>query len=135
MPKAVDIREAIARLPVLRNRRPETAGPEAESAFAVLAETRNGGVFVGSFQGESAWERHNNGDELVQVLEGETRLTILTDSGPTELDMRGGMVTVVPQGCWHKFRAPTGVTVMTMTPQPTDRSTAKDPTRADSAKG
>ncbi len=92
-------------------------------------------LFAGSFQGESAWERHNNGDELVQVLEGETRLTILTDSGPTELDMRGGMVTVVPQGCWHKFHAPTGVTVMTMTPQPTDRSTAKDPTRADSAKG
>ncbi len=132
MPKAVDIREAIAPLPVLRNRRPETQESEAEAAFAVLAETRNGGVFAGSFEGESAWERHGNGDELVQVLEGETRLTILTGSGPTVLEMRAGMVTVVPQGCWHKFHAPTGVTVLTMTPQPTDLSTALDPTPASS---
>ena len=128
MPKAVDIRAAIAPLPVLRNRRPETAGPEAEAAFAVLAETGNGAVFAGSFGGESAWERHGSGDELVQVLEGETRLTILTDSGPSVLEMKAGMLTVVPQGCWHKFHAPTGVTVLTMTPQPTDISTAEDPT-------
>ena len=132
MPKAVDIREAIAPLPVLRNRRPETQESEAEAAFAVLAETRNGGVFAGSFEGESAWERHGNGDELVQVLEGETRLTILIGSGPTVLEMRAGMVTVVPQGCWHKFHAPTGVTVLTMTPQPTALSTALDPTQASS---
>ena len=135
MPKAVDIREAIAHLPVLRNRRPDTQESEAKAAFAVLAETRNGGVFAGSFEGESAWERHGNGDELVQVLEGETRLTILTDGGPTVLEMKAGMVTVVPQGCWHKFDAPTGVTVLTMTPQPTDLSTAVDPTQAGSVAG
>ena len=36
MPKAVDIREAIAPLPVLRNRRPDTqeSEAEAEAAFA-----------------------------------------------------------------------------------------------------
>lgn len=135
MLKAVDIREAIAPLPVLRNRRPDTQKSEAEAAFAVLAETRNGGVFAGSFEGESAWERHSNGDELVQVLEGETQLTILTDDGPTVLEMKAGMVTVVPQGCWHKFDAPTGVTVLTMTPQPTDLSTAVDPTQAGSVAG
>lgn len=135
MPKAVDIRAAIAPLPVLRNRRPETPESEAEAAFATLAETRNGGVFAGSFDGESAWERHGNGDELVQALEGETRLTILTDSGPSVLEMKAGMVTVVPQGRWHKFDAPSGVTVLTMTPRPTDFSTAVDPTRAGSGEG
>jgi uncharacterized cupin superfamily protein len=135
MPKAVDIRAAIAPLPVLRNRRPETEGPEAEAAFTMLAKTRNGGVFAGSFEGESAWERHGNGDELVQVLEGKTRLTILTDSGPTVLEMKAGMVTVVPQGCWHKFHAPSGVTVLTMTPQPSDLSRAVDPTQAGAAAG
>jgi len=129
MPKAVDIRKALAGLPVLRNRRPDTPEPEAAAAFATLAETRNGGVFAGSFEGESAWERHRHGDELVQILDGETRLTILTESGRTELDMKAGMVIVVPQGCWHKFNSPTGVTVLTMTPQPTDHSMDVDPGR------
>jgi len=136
MPKAVAVSDAIAPLPVLRNRRPETpgpeGGPEADAAFATLAETRNGGVFAGSFEGESPWERHVNGDELVHVLDGETRLTILTGDDRTVLEMKAGMVTVVPQGCWHKFLAPAGVTVLTMTPQPTEHSTADDPTHVGS---
>jgi mannose-6-phosphate isomerase-like protein (cupin superfamily) len=126
MPKAVDIRTAIAGLPVLRNRTRETRGPEAAAAFTTLAETAKIGVFAGSFEGESAWERHRNGDELVQVLDGAARLTILTDSSPTVLDMKAGMIAVVPQGCWHKFNAPDVVTVMTMTPLPTDISSAED---------
>jgi uncharacterized cupin superfamily protein len=135
MPKAVHVLGAIAHLPVLRNRKPETQAPEADAAFAMLAETRDGGVYAGSFEGESAWERHNNGDELVHVLAGETRLTILTAEGRTELEMNAGTVTVVPQGCWHKFHAPSGVTVLTMTPQPTDLSTADDPTQLGSEAG
>ena len=67
-PKAVDIDAAIAPLPVLKNRTPDTEGSEVASAFAVLAETETGAVFAGSFKGTSQWERHPNGDELVQVL-------------------------------------------------------------------
>ncbi len=115
-----------------RKHRGRRGGPEADAAFATLAETRNGGVFAGSFEGESPWERHVNGDELVHVLDGETRLTILTGNDRTVLQMKAGMVTVVPQGCWHKFHAPAGVTVLTMTPQPTEHSTADDPTQAGS---
>ncbi len=135
MPKAVSISEAVAPLPVLRNRRPETQGPEADAAFATLAETQDGGVFAGSVEGESPWERHVNGDDLVHVLDGETRLTILTGDDRTVLEMKAGMVTVVPQGCWHKFHAPAGVTVLTMTPQPTEHSTADDPTQTDAEAG
>jgi uncharacterized cupin superfamily protein len=131
MPKAVSVSEAIAPLPVLRNRKPETQGTKVDAAFAMLAETRNGGVFAGSFEGESDWERHANGDEFVHVLDGETRLAILTGDDRTVLEMKAGMVTIVPQGCWHKFHAPAGVTVLTMTPQPTEHSTADDPTQAD----
>lgn len=127
MPQAVAINDALAGLPTLRGRRPDTPADEAGKAFATLATTETGGVFAGSFQGESAWERHPNGDELVQILAGECRLTIVTADGPTELSLSAGMLTVVPRGCWHKFRAETGVTVMTMTPQPTDHSTADDP--------
>lgn len=129
MLKAVDIREAIAALPVLRDRRPQTQEAEAAAAFAVLADTGRYSVFAGSFEGESAWERHPNGDELVQVVAGGTRLTVLAPEGESVLDMQAGMVTIVPQGCWHKFHAPGGVSVLTMTPPPTEHSTAEKPTQ------
>jgi len=125
--KAVDIKATIAPLPVLRGRGPETSEAEAGAAFATLAEYEAGGVFAGSFEGSSAWERHPNGDELVQILDGAARVTVLTDEGPRVLDMRAGMLTVVPRNCWHRFEAPDGVTVMTMTPQPTFHSGAEDP--------
>ncbi|MEE8274554.1 MAG: cupin domain-containing protein [Alphaproteobacteria bacterium] len=127
MVKAIDIEAALATRPVLRGRSPETPADEAAEAFATLAAFRDGGVFAGSFEGESAWERHPNGDELVHILSGETTLTILTDDGPQVLKMKAGMLTVVPRGCWHRFHAPGGVTVLTATPQPTDLSTAEDP--------
>ena len=127
MVKAIDIEAALATRPVLRGRSPETPADEAAEAFATLAAFRDGGVFAGSFEGESAWERHATGDELVHILSGETTLTILTDDGPQVLKMKAGMLTVVPRGCWHRFHAPDGVTVLTATPQPTDHSTAEDP--------
>jgi len=127
MPKAVDIEATLAPLPVLEGRTPETTAADADAAFAVLAETETGGVFAGSFVGDSPWERHANGDELVQILKGEATVTVLTETDEHVLEMKAGMLTVVPRGCWHRFHAPNGVTVMTMTPQPTDHSSAADP--------
>ena len=127
MAKAVHIETELAKLPVMRGRTPDTPLEEEDKAFATLAEMGEGGVFAGSFEGESPWERHTKGDELVHVLAGETRLTLLTEDGPQELVMTSGMLTVVPQGTWHRFQAPDGVTVLTVTPQPTDHSTAEDP--------
>ena len=127
MVKAVDIEAALAGLPVPQRRRADTPEDEAAAAFATLADFRDGGVFAGSFAGESPWERHSKGDELVHILAGATTLTVLTDDGPQVLEMKAGMLTVVPQGCWHRFHAPKGVTVLTATPQPTDHSTAEDP--------
>ena len=127
MVKAVRIDAELADLPVLRARTPETTAEEAEGAFATLAAFRDGGIFAGSFEGESPWERHSKGDELVHILKGAAKLTILTEDGPQELEMTAGMLTVVPQGCWHRFHAPDFVTVLTATPQPTDHSSAEDP--------
>ncbi len=125
--KAVDIEAELATLPVLHARNPETPADKAAEAFATLAAFRDGGIFAGRFFGESPWERHPKGDELVHILSGETTLTILTDDGPQVLEIKAGMLTVVPQGCWHRFHAPDGVTVLTATPLPTDHSTAEDP--------
>ena len=127
MVKAVHIESELAGLPVLRDRGPETTEGEAADAFATLAPFRDGGVFAGSFQGQSPWERHTKGDELVQILKGAATLTILMEDGREELALSAGMLTVVPQGCWHRFDAPDFVTVLTATPQPTDHSSAEDP--------
>jgi len=128
MIKAVTIEHELAQLTALKGRTPETP-PELEiDAFATLAAFGNGGVFTGSFDGDSPWERHTGGDELVHILKGKTELTILTDDGRQVLELQSGMLTVVPQGKWHRFHAPHGVTVLTVTPQPTDHSAADDPT-------
>ena len=127
MTRAVDIKAALADRPVLRGRTRHTTIEEAAPAFATLAEFSDGGVFAGSFEGSSPWERHLAGDELVHVLDGATKLTIVIDDEFRVFEMTGGMLVVVPRGCWHRFEAPEGVTVLTMTPQPTEHTTRDDP--------
>ncbi len=127
MTAAVNIRAAIEGLPVLNGRTRHTSAADATAAFATLASFRGGGVFAGSFDGESSWERHPNGDELVHVLAGATTLTIIIDDAPRVFELTGGTLIVVPQGCWHRFVSENGVTVLTMTPQPTEHTTENDP--------
>ena len=127
MIRAVDIKAELAGRPVLQGRDEKTTEAEAKAAFAVLAPFRDGSIFAGSFSGESPWERHRNGDELVQILDGATTLTIMTDDGPQSFAMTAGMMIVIPQGHWHRFHAPDQVTVLTATPQPTDHALAADP--------
>jgi mannose-6-phosphate isomerase-like protein (cupin superfamily) len=127
MPKAIDIRAELTSLTHLKNRHTNTPEGVVGDAFARLAEYDEGAVFTGSFDGESPWERHTNGDELVHVLAGQTRLTILSEDGEDVLDLQAGMLTVVPKSCWHRFNSPKGVTLLTVTPQPTDHSRAEDP--------
>ncbi len=130
MIKAIDIQAALSALPDLHIRGPQTE-VDAADAFAELARFRDGGIFAGSFSGESPWERHGNGDELVHVLAGAAALTILTDVGPETLELKAGMIAVVPQGLWHRFQAPDRVTLLTATPQPTDHCFAEDPRTAE----
>jgi mannose-6-phosphate isomerase-like protein (cupin superfamily) len=124
MIKAVDIETELAALTPLDGRRPDS---EVGHAFAVLAKFGNGAIFAGTFSGDSAWERHPHGDEIVQALDGAATLTIMTDDGPRSLELRAGMLVVVPQGHWHRFHAPGRFTVLTATPQPTDHTLAEDP--------
>ncbi|MEC9347106.1 MAG: cupin domain-containing protein [Pseudomonadota bacterium] len=124
--KPFDINAELATRPFFRGRSPDNE-KDAGEAFADLGAVGNGRIFAGSYQGDTPWERHGQGDEVVQVLDGETWLTLLEGERPTTLHLRGGMLVVVPQGVWHRFHTPVGVTVMTVTPLPTDFSTADDP--------
>ncbi|HEY4911054.1 MAG TPA: cupin domain-containing protein [Methylomirabilota bacterium] len=131
MIKAVDIKAELAGRSVLHGRNDQTPDAEARAAFAVLAPFRDGGIFAGSFSGESPWERHGKGDELVQILDGAASLTIMTASGPESFELTMGRLIVMPQGHWHRFYVPDRVTVLTATPHPTEHSTAADPRTAE----
>jgi hypothetical protein len=43
-------------------------------------------------------------------------LDIASEGGPQSFELRAGMVAVIPQGVWHRFRSSEGATVMTATP-------------------
>lgn len=126
MAQKVDIAAAIADKPFFKGRTPLNED-QAGEAFANLGVINNGEIFAGRWQGQSSWERHQNGDELVQVLEGETTMTLLTEGDGEKHTLTAGQFLVVPAGVWHRFDTPEGVTVFAATPQPTDHSTADDP--------
>jgi mannose-6-phosphate isomerase-like protein (cupin superfamily) len=59
----------------------------------------------------------------VQIVDGAVTFHIMTDDGPQSHALKAGMVVIVPQGAWHRFEAPHGVSLMTATPQPTQHLT------------
>jgi len=93
---------------------------DGNSAYANLSDFGNGGMFIANYTGFSEWERHANGDEMVQVIEGETSLVLLIDNEEVPNKIEAGELLIVPQGVWHRFESPKGVKVLTITPQPTD---------------
>jgi len=116
----VNVKAEFEKLRMLRDRTPETPDSDRKGAFARLADYRDGGIFSAKFSGNSAWERHPNGDELVQIVDGSTTLYLMADDGMQTVILTAGMFAVVPQNMWHRFEAPDGVSVMTATPQPTE---------------
>jgi uncharacterized cupin superfamily protein len=113
----IDLNAAMAKLKTLRGRTPETSEADRKGAFARLAPYRDSAINAAKFSGEGPWERHINGDEIAQVVDGATTFHIMTDDGPQFHALKAGMVVIVPQG------APDGVSLMTTTPQPTQHLT------------
>lgn len=118
MTVVVDLASELSKLTMLEGRTPTSTEADRAGAFGRLAPHRDGAIFVAKFSGVSAWERHPKGDEIVQVLDGETELRMLTDAGRQSLTLKRGMMVIVPQHTWHQFVAPNGVSLMTATPQP-----------------
>ena len=121
----VDVKAELGKLTMLKGRRPEMteADRKGTNAFATLTPFRDGNMFAAKFSGNGAWERHPNGDELVQVIEGATKLHVMTDEGLQTHALKAGMLVIVPQNAWHRFEAPDGVALITATPKPTEHLT------------
>jgi quercetin dioxygenase-like cupin family protein len=119
----VDLTAELAKLTMLQGRTPTTPEAARRGAFARLADYRDGGIFSAKFAGTGAWERHPQGDEIVQIVDGATTLHLMTDAGRQSLALRAGMMAIVPANTWHQFEAPDGVCLVTATPQPTEHLT------------
>ena len=116
----IDLNAELGTLTMLRGRTPQTTQEERKGTSAQLAPYRDGAIFTSKFSGEGGWERHRNGDELVHIIDGAATLHLMTEDGPKAMALSAGTLAVVPQGVWHRFTSPGGVTLMTVTPQPTD---------------
>lgn len=115
--------EILKQLTHLPNRTPEMAFTgAAESAFSDVAPYRDGVISVGYYSGNSEWERHPNGDEIVVVVEGITTLVLLVNGEQRGIALGPRELIVVPQCCWHRFEGSTQLKVMSVTPQPTEHS-------------
>ena len=121
----LDLKAEFARLTPLRGRTPQMTEVErkASGGFATLAPFRDGNIYSARFAGDAAWERHPNGDELVQIVDGSAALHIMTEDGPKSYAVSAGMMVIVPQGTWHRFHSPEGVSLLTATPKPTEHLT------------
>jgi mannose-6-phosphate isomerase-like protein (cupin superfamily) len=121
----LDLKGTLGKMPMMRGRRPESTEAErkASGAFVTLAPFRDGNVYCAKFSGDAAWERHPNGDEIVQIVDGATTLYLMTEDGPQSFALSAGMVAIVPQNTWHRFHAPEGVSIVTATPRPTEHLT------------
>jgi quercetin dioxygenase-like cupin family protein len=104
-----------------------------ELDFRPLAPFNRGmlGVFWSS-GGTSPWERHPDDEELLQPIEGEVDIEVLTETGPVVTTVRAGAVFVVPRGHWHRHRHRGLLKELFLTPGPTEHSTAADPRQAPS---
>jgi mannose-6-phosphate isomerase-like protein (cupin superfamily) len=121
----LDLKATLAKMPMMRGRRPESTEAErkATGAFVTLAPYRDGNIYSAKFSGDASWERHPNGDELVQIIDGSCTMHLMTDSGLESHEVAAGTTVVVPQNTWHRFSAPNGVSMVTATPRPTEHLT------------
>lgn len=110
-------------LEYLPNRTPEMAfSGGAEHAFAEVSKYRDGAMYAGHYSGDSEWERHSNGDEIVMALKGSTTIVLYLDGKEERIELQSGELIVVPRNTWHRFEGSSELKIMTVTPQPTDHS-------------
>jgi len=120
MPMIMDLYAELGKLTMLHGRTPQMSGADRAGTAAELGAYRDGALFASKFAGLGAWERHPNGEELVQIVEGAASLDIVTADGSETVEVRAGMLIVVPANAWHRFRSPNGIAMITATPRPSE---------------
>jgi mannose-6-phosphate isomerase-like protein (cupin superfamily) len=118
-PAIVDLSAEVARLTMFKGRTPRSTMADRQGSATRLAPYRDGALTATKFAGKGHWEKHI-ADELIHILDGVATLDVAGEGGPQSLALRAGMMTVIPQGTWHRFHSADGVTLMTATPFPSE---------------
>lgn len=135
-PSKKSLAATLGTLKYLPNRTPDMAfSGGAEDAFAEVSKYRDGSIYVGHYSGDSEWERHSSGDEIVLALEGRTTVVLHLDAEEERIELESNELVVVPRNTWHRFEGSCDLKIVTVTPQPTDHSletpgTERDPSSA-----
>ena len=96
----------------------ETFGELSSRANESLGSFDRSSVGIGRYiAGSSPWEKHNNGDELLLVMDGEVRIEVLEDSGdPWAEQLKAGSLFIVPKGRWHQLTATDYANILYVSP-------------------
>jgi quercetin dioxygenase-like cupin family protein len=119
-PSIIDLNAELAKLTMFRGRTPRSTMADRKGSSARLASYRDGTLSITKFAGKGHWECHLAGDELIHILDGTATLEILGEDGPQSIALRAGMIAVNPQGAWHRFASADGVTLLAVTPSPSE---------------
>ncbi len=107
---------------------PGTSGAAAEAAMRPVDMLNGSMLGLVRFSGETPWEIHRDGDELLHVLEGEVEVIVLTEDGPLREVLHAGSVFVVGKNSWHRQHARPTVALLFSTPTAkNEHSWADDP--------
>jgi mannose-6-phosphate isomerase-like protein (cupin superfamily) len=118
-PAIVDLNAEVAKLTMFQGRTPRSTMTDRQGSAARLASYRDGALTATKFAGKGHWEKHI-ADELIHILDGMATLDVAVEDRPQSLALRAGMIAVIRQGTWHRFRSAEGVTLMTATPFPSE---------------
>jgi mannose-6-phosphate isomerase-like protein (cupin superfamily) len=119
-PSIIDLNAELAKLTMFRGRTPRSTMADRKGSSARLASYRDGTLSITKFAGKGHWECHLAGDELIHILDGTATLEMLGEDGPQSFALRAGMIAVNPQGAWHRFSSADGVTLLAVTPSPSE---------------
>lgn len=120
--KVLSLNSEFDKLVFVGDRKPDSSSEAISKAFSELSDYRDGAIFLAHYAGNSSWEQHPSGDEIVTVVSGETTLFLLGADGEQAKSLKGGDIAIVPENVWHRFETPHGVKLLSITPQPTNHS-------------
>ena len=119
-PSIIDLNAELATLTMFRGRTPQSTMADRKGSAARLATYRDGILSVTKFAGKGHWESHLAGDELIYIVDGTATLELIGEDGPQSFALRAGMIAINPQGAWHRFSSTDGVTLLAVTPSPSE---------------
>ena len=116
----INLGAELTKLKRLQGLTPQTILAEGEG-FALLARYRDSSILAFKLSGKTAWERHPDGEELVQIVEGRAIIEMATGDGPSQsFEVSAGMIAIVPKGVWHRAHFLNGTTLISVTPGQTE---------------